>query len=373
MMQVYNLQRQNNNTQKKAKIVLEDGKVFFGFFFGKTKESFGDLVFSTAMSGYQEILTDPSYFKQIIVLTFPEIGIYGVNMLENESDKIYLSGLIVDKYIENDFFNNFDQSFEQFLKKKNCCGVFGVDTRALTEYLRENGSKKCCITFEETSTEEVIKKLNKMTFKNHVKDLKVKKITFFYKKEHLKNKKKVLFYDLGTKKSILDHFIKKNYELFVVSWNFSFSEIKKINPDLIFLSNGPGDPRELVYLIEQIKKAIAQKYFVFGICLGLQIIGLALGFKIEKLKFGHHGVNHPIIDNNNKIFITSQNHDYVLIDDKKINDIEIIFRSGFDNSIEGIKSKNHKIFCVQFHPEANPGPKDMDWIFKKFFNYFQNE
>lgn len=347
-----------------AQIILESGQFFFANYFGYKKITICELVFNTAVCGYQEALTDPSYFKQGLVFTFPLIGIYGINNKDNESNKIQASALIIEN-LENDFSNNHAcESLNSFLLKNKVPGIHNIDTRYLTKIIRENGSLKAIIAPIEEDKNELLNLLQKSILNHHVEELNIEK----HKTHEVYDRNKTLIvYDFGCKENILNYFKKENFHLYCVNHHTKYEEIKKIPHCGIFLSNGPGDPTELKAFIEQLKLMIDNGEKLIGICLGHQLISLALGLKIQKLKFGHHSINHPVINlKENKVLITSQNHNYVTSEENWNPQVEVTYRSVNDGTIEGIRHISKKIMSVQFHPEANPGPYEAEYVFNEF-------
>ena len=343
----------------KGKLILENGIIFEGNLFGYLEESVGEVVFNTGMTGYEEILTDPSYYGQIVTMTYPLIGNYGINLEDVESKSPKVKGFIVRE--KCDYPNNFrcEMDLEGYLKQNKIIGLEGIDTRALTKILRNNGTMKGIIATNELTKAEIEQKLSH--FNNNDAVMKVtpkESYTIEGKGKH------VAIIDFGIKENIIRSFVARNCKLTVFPANVKTEEILKVNPDLIFLSNGPGDPNDLQEVIIMLKEIIGKKPIV-GICLGHQLLALALGGETAKLKFGHRGCNHPVKDiEENKVYITSQNHGYYV--SKLPQDMEVTHVSVNDGTIEGMRHKNLPIFSVQFHPEACPGPKDVDYIFDKF-------
>ncbi|MFD3158549.1 glutamine-hydrolyzing carbamoyl-phosphate synthase small subunit [Haloimpatiens sp. FM7330] len=343
----------------KARLILENGVTFDGFAFGYLEESVGEVVFNTGMTGYQEILTDPSYYGQIVTMTYPLIGNYGVNLEDLESRNPKVKGFIVRE--KADCPNNWrcEMKLEQYLKQNKIVGLEGIDTRALTKILRNNGTMKGIITLKELTKNEIEEKFNAFHNKEAVKNVTTKDV---YRIEG--NGKHVAVMDFGIKQNIIRSFKERDCKLTVFPAYTKADEILKENPDLIFLSNGPGDPEDLPEVVETIKQLVGKKPIV-GICLGHQLLALTLGGSTTKLKFGHRGCNHPVKDlEENRVHITSQNHGYVVKDLPQ--NMVVTHLSVNDNSIEGMKHKTLPIFSVQFHPEACPGPKDSIGIFDRF-------
>ncbi|CEQ28761.1 carbamoyl phosphate synthase small subunit [Paraclostridium sordellii] len=344
----------------KAKLILEDGTIFEGKAFGYLNESVGEVVFNTSMTGYGEVLTDPSYYGQIVTMTYPLIGNYGINLEDVESRGVHVKGFIVREKSDNP--NNFrcEMDIDTYLKQNKVIGLEGIDTRALTKILRNNGTMKGIITLENNATlEDVVSKIGKFSNTEAVMTVTRKE------KEYIKgNGPKVAVMDFGVKENILRSFKVRGCDLAVLPATTTAEEILNENPDLIFLSNGPGDPEDLDDVIENIKQLIGKKP-IAGICLGHQLLALTLGGKTARLKFGHRGGNHPVKDlEDGKVYITSQNHGYYVSqmpENMKITHINLN-----DNTVEGMRHSELPIYSVQYHPEACPGPKDNDYIFDKF-------
>jgi len=346
----------------KAKLILENGIIFEGKAFGYLEESVGEVVFNTGMTGYQEVLTDPSYYGQIVTMTYPLIGNYGVNLEDLESKSIKVKGFIVRENCS--YPNNFrcEVKLEDYLKQNKVIGLEGIDTRALTKILRNNGTMRGIITLDDINPDEVKLKLDGYSTKEAVKA-----VTSSEKYTIEGTGKHVAIMDFGIKQNIIRNFIKRGCKVTVFPADAKASEVLDVNPDLIFLSNGPGDPEHLPEAIENIKELVGKKPVV-GICLGHQLLALSLGGKTSKLKFGHRGCNHPVKDlENNRVHITSQNHGYVV--DTLPEEMEVTHVNLNDGTIEGMKHKTLPVYSVQFHPEACPGPKDSEYIFDKFMEY----
>lgn len=345
----------------KAKLVLENGSVFEGEAFGYIEEIVGEVVFNTGMTGYQEILTDPSYYGQMVVMTYPLIGNYGVNLEDIESASPKVKALIVRERAAKPSNWRCEMDLEGYLKEMKVIGLAGIDTRALTKILRNHGTMKGIILVENASQEEVERKLKAFHNEDAVQQVTVKAP---YRIEG--TGKHIAIIDFGIKENIIRSFRKRNCSMSIFPADVEADEILKANPDGIFLSNGPGDPKTLTKTIDTIKKLIGKKP-ILGICLGHQLLALSLGGDTERLKFGHRGCNHPVKDLiNNRVYITSQNHGYVVNGESLPEDIIVTHINLNDNTIEGMQHRNLPIFSVQFHPEASPGPQDTAHIFDTF-------
>ncbi len=365
-------------------LVLDNKLVFKGYGLGYEGTSTGEVCFNTSLTGYQEIISDPSYAGQIINFTFPHIGNVGTNNEDLESDRIWTKGVIFNSEITSPSNYRALQTLDKWLKKNQIVGLTGLDTRSLTNFIRDKGAPKGTITNNKKGKFN-IKKLTNMsvkwpglngldlaeevsTKKTYIwKGFKTWKKNVGYKKNSIK-KFKIIAVDYGIKKNILRYFSDYNCEVKVVSCKLSADEIVKLKPDGIFLSNGPGDPAATgKYAIDTVQKLIKLNYPIFGICLGHQILALALNAKTKKMKLGHRGANHPVKNfMNNSVEITSQNHGFVVVEKSLSKNIQITHKSLFDDTIEGIKLKNKPVFSVQYHPEANPGPQDSQYLFKNF-------
>ena len=343
----------------KGNLILEDGTIFEGKAFGYLKDSVGEVVFNTSMTGYGEVLTDPSYYGQIVTMTYPLIGNYGINLEDVESKGVHVKGFIVRE--KSDTPNNFrcEMDIDTYLKQNKVIGLEGIDTRALTKILRNNGTMRGIITLENASLEDVKSKLESFSNTQAVKTVTRKEV------ERIEgNGPKVAVMDFGVKQNILRSFAARGCDITILPALSKPEEILATNPDLIFLSNGPGDPEDLEEVIENLKELIGKKPIV-GICLGHQLLALTLGGKTGKLKFGHRGGNHPVKDlEEGKVFITSQNHGYYVSEMPE--NMEVTHINLNDYTVEGMRHKELPIYSVQYHPEACPGPKDSDYVFDKF-------
>jgi len=387
LKQIRQIKNSNKNLKQinsTAILILENGTNFRGFGFGYEGIATGEVCFNTSITGYQEIISDPSYAEQIINFTFPHVGNVGSNKEDLESDKIWTKGVILNSEITDPSNYRSLKNFDQWLKKNKIVGITGLDTRSLTNFIRDKGAPKGTIAFSKTGNFD-IKQLTNSTIKwNGLKNLDLaQKVstkknyiwsgfkTWTKGSGYLKNKKNlshVVAIDYGIKKNILRYFSDFNCKVTVTSCKTSAHEILKLKPSGIFLSNGPGDPAATgKYAINIIKKLIKKNIPIFGICLGHQILALALGAKTRKMKLGHRGANHPVKNLiRDSVEITSQNHGFEIIEKSLPKGIEITHKSLFDNCIEGIKLKNKPIFSVQYHPESNPGPQDSVYLFQEF-------
>lgn len=347
------------------KIVLEDGEEYYGYGFGANIESICEIVFNTSMVGYQEIVSDPSYTYQMVVMTYPLIGNYGITDEDYETKQPTIGGLIVREY--NDLPSNFryTKTLSEYLEENNIPGIYGLDTRKLTRSIRDKGSRKVIITDINTTKEEALKKLKEYNIpKDAVSKVSCKKKWY---SRTANAKFNIVAVDCGIKLNIIRSLNKRGCNVTVVPFNTSYEKIVDLKPDGIFLSNGPGDPENVTEVIELVKK-LRGRYPIFGICLGHQMISLAYGAKTYKLKFGHRGGNHPVLNvDTDKIEITSQNHSYA-VDEKSLKGtkLEVTHRNILDNTIEGVECKKDKVFSVQYHPESAPGPQDSSYLFDKF-------
>ena len=350
----------------KAFLILEDGTVFTGTSIGSTKEIISEIVFNTSMTGYLEVLTDPSYAGQAVVMTYPLIGNYGICYADEESGRPWPDGFIVRELSRVPSNFRSEDSIQNFLKENNIPGIAGIDTRALTKILREKGTMNGMITTNENyNLDEILPKL-----KEYTTGKVVEKVTCEEKYVLPGDGFKVALMDFGAKRNIARSLNKRGCEVTVYPALTTAEEILAANPDGIMLSNGPGDPKECVSIIKEIKKLYDSDVPIFAICLGHQLMALATGADTHKMKYGHRGANHPVKDlQTGKVYISSQNHGYVVdmdtLDDK-------IARPAFinvnDKTNEGLEYVGKNIFTVQFHPEACAGPKDSDYLFDRFMN-----
>ena len=347
------------------KIVLEDGTEYIGYSFGSTREKILEIVFNTSMVGYQEILSDPSYTDQAVVMTYPLIGNYGMNADDYETETPTIGALIVHDY--NDEPSNFrsKETLGAVMERFDITGISGVDTRKLNRSIRDYGSRKALLTDADTPLSECLEKLQKTDLphdqvarvsRRNIQEYPAQEETF-----------KVVAIDCGMKENIVRSLVKRGCHVTVVPWNTTVDTIEKLRPDGIFLSNGPGDPADVPETIQTVKELLG-KYPVFGICLGHQILALAYGAKTYKLKFGHRGGNHPVKNlTTGKIEITSQNHSYAVDPDSiGATPLQVTHINLLDETIEGISCERDYAFSVQYHPESAPGPQDSSYLFEEF-------
>ncbi|MFA6635604.1 MAG: glutamine-hydrolyzing carbamoyl-phosphate synthase small subunit [Candidatus Omnitrophota bacterium] len=352
----------------KAAVVLEDGKIFEGKLFGDIRRKCvsGEVVFNTSISGYQEIITDPSYRGQIVTMTYPLIGNYGINTEDAESNRAHVEGLIIRELCDVPSNYRATDSLDGYFKKNGILGITGVDTRALTRHIRLSGSMKGVITGDISSLETIggeARKVPDISGRDIVKEVTSKERSVWNDRGHLH----ISVLDCGVKYNILRNLSERGCRLTVLPAKTGSREILELDPDGVLLSNGPGDPEGAGY-VHRTVRGILGKVPIFGICLGHQMMGLALGGKTYKLKFGHHGGNHPVKDlKTGRVSITSQNHCFCVDHDSLSGKgAEITHMNLNDNTVEGMENEELKFFSVQFHPEAGPGPYDAEYLFDKF-------
>lgn len=365
-----------------AILVLADGSIFEGVSIGATGHSVGEVVFNTAMTGYQEILTDPSYYQQLVTLTYPHIGNTGTNTEDVESDKVYASGLIIRDLplLHSNFRAN--ASLKTYLETNNVVAIADIDTRRLTRLLREKGAQAGCIMTGQIDKDKALdlaKSFGSMAGKDLAQQVTHSEPYHWHEGEwqlgqgfshQAQGQYHIVAYDFGVKHNILRMLAQRGCQITVVPAKTSAEQVLAYNPDGIFLSNGPGDPEPCDYAIKAIKDLLQTKKPIFGICLGHQLLGLAVGGKTKKMAFGHHGANHPVQDlDSQKVFITSQNHGFEVDENSLPANVRVTHRSLFDHSVQGIELTDQPAFSFQGHPEASPGPHDVAYLFDKFITY----
>ena len=376
--------------QKKAILALEDGTIFNGISIGFPDNTIGEIVFNTAMTGYQEILTDPSYSQQIVTFTYPHIGNTGCNNSDVESSRVHVSGLVIKDLPKIASSWRSQVSLDQYLENNKVVAIANLDTRNLTRILREKGAMKACIMTQNISEEQAIEKARSFAGLEN-KDIAIKvtcKRSYQWNSEqeragefdlatndftkNIDSKYKVVCYDYGVKHNILRILTSLGCDLTIVPADTTAETILTMKPDGIFLSNGPGDPAACTYAISAVKELLKSGIPLFGICLGHQILALASGAKTKKMKFGHHGANHPVQDLVSKeVMITSQNHGFAVDEDNIPNNLQITHKSLFDHSVQGIKRNDCFAYSFQGHPEASPGPHDAKKLFLPFIHKMQ--
>lgn len=354
----------------KRLLILEDGSVYEGEGFGSSQYQMGELVFNTGMSGYQEVLSDLSYCGQIVMMTYPMIGNYGVNRDDFESLDPAVFGFVVRECCNAPSNWRSDYTLDEFLKQKGIPGIQGIDTRAITRKLRNSGTMKAIMADADANVEEVVANL-----KNH--ELMHDQVATVSTKNPfpIPNRgKRVVLMDFGAKHGIIRELSRRNCDLTVVPYDTSAEEILALKPDGVMLSNGPGDPKDVQVAIETIRKLMGH-VVIFGICLGHQLISLASGADTVKLKFGHRGCNHPVVNlATGKVEMTSQNHGYAVeMESLKGTNLVMTHQALNDKSVEGVRHTKYPIFSVQYHPEASPGPEDSNYLFDQFMELMEKE
>jgi carbamoyl-phosphate synthase small subunit len=362
------------NLSKQAILVLEDGRTFRGRSFGAEGETFGEMVFNTSMSGYQEVLTDPSYAGQIVCMTYPLIGNYGTNSADCESNRPWAEGFVVKE--ASRIASNFrsEETLDSYLKRNKIVGIESLDTRALVRHIRDKGAMRVVISTEDLNEESLLDKVKsspEMANRELASKVSTDKIYEF--PAGSEEKFHVVCYDFGVKTNSLREFAKRGCRLTVVPAKTSAEDVLNLKPTGIFLSNGPGDPSSMKSVIAEITKLTQSNVPMFGICLGHQLLSLAFGGTTYKMKFGHRGGNQPIKDlSTGKVEITSHNHGFAVERSSLPNDIEVTHINLNDETVAGIRHKTKPIFSVQYHPEASPGPNDARYHFDKFIEMMKN-
>lgn len=353
-----------------AYLILENGTVFEGKAFGAEKEITGELVFTTAMTGYLETLTDPSYFGQVVIQTFPLIGNYGVIPSDFESAVPALKGYIVREWCQVPSNFRCEGDLDTFLKEAGIPGIYGLDTRALTRIVREYGVLNCRITYSDEVNDEILNDIKNYVITDAVESTTIAEPQEFKAED---SQLDVVLMDFGAKHNIGRELVKRGCNVTIVPANTTAEQIKTMNPDGIMLSNGPGDPASNTQIIDELKKICEYKIPTFGICLGHQLLALSQGAKTEKLKYGHRGANQPAKElETGRVYITSQNHGYAVVSDSMPSNGKVSFVNGNDNTCEGVTYTDMPAFSVQFHPEACGGPRDTAFLFDRFIKLMKD-
>ncbi len=353
-----------------AYLILENGTVFEGRAFGAERETTGELVFTTAMTGYLETLTDPSYFGQVVIQTFPLIGNYGIIPSDFESKSPALKGYIVREWCQAPSNFRCEGDLDTFLKEAGIPGIYGIDTRALTRIVREYGVLNCRIAYSNEVSDSLLNDIKNYVITDAVESTTSSAAQEFKAENPQFN---VVLMDFGAKHNIGRELVKRGCNVTVVPADTTAEQIKAMNPDGIMLSNGPGDPSANIQIIEELKKLCEYKIPTFGICLGHQLLALSQGAKTEKLKYGHRGANQPAKElETGRVYITSQNHGYAVVSDSMPSNGKVSFVNGNDNTCEGVTYTDMPAFSVQFHPEACGGPRDTAFLFDRFIKLIKD-
>ncbi len=376
----------------RALLALEDGRIFEGESFGASGTEVGEICFNTSMTGYQEVLTDPSYRGQIVAMTYPLIGNYGTNATDQESTRPQVRGFVIEELSQLPSNWRAEESLDEYLKRWTVPGVEGIDTRALTRHLRTRGAMKACLSTQKMSPEEAITKAIEgkgVIGMDYVREVTTPTIFQWDPTDELSRqwslaaadesprlppiRHRIVAFDYGMKRNILRSLRQRGFGVTVVPATTTAEQVLALNPDGIFLSNGPGDPEALPYAHQTVQSLIGQKP-IFGICLGHQVLGFAFGGRTFKLKFGHRGGNQPVKDlRSGKVAITSQNHGFAVDPESLPPEIEVTHVNLNDNTVEGMRHKTLPVFSVQYHPEAAPGPHDAEYFFEQFAELIENE
>ncbi|MDQ7037715.1 MAG: glutamine-hydrolyzing carbamoyl-phosphate synthase small subunit [Aquificota bacterium] len=364
--------------RKRAILALEDGSYFVGYSFGAEGETGGEVIFNTSMTGYQEILTDPSYRGQIVVMTYPQIGNYGVNGEDVESKRVQVNGFVVREVFTRYSSWRAVKSVDEYLRENGVVGIWGVDTRAIVKRIREKGVVKGVISTEDQDPRSLVRKARSIpdiSEQDLVPEVSTREVYRWNQGEwdplrgYIRGDREgplIAVVDFGVKFNILRRFVREGARVVVVPPEVAVDFVEREDPDAIFLSNGPGDPGRVWAGIELVRRFIGKKP-IMGICLGCQIIGIALGGRTYKLKFGHHGGNHPVKDlRTGRIEITAQNHNFAVDPDSLPQEVEVTHVNLLDGTVEGIRHRDLPVFAVQYHPENSPGPHDSYYLFREF-------
>jgi carbamoyl-phosphate synthase small subunit len=370
------------HSSKEAILALADGRIFRGRAFGAIGETTAEVVFNTAMTGYQEVLTDPSYKGQMVCMTYPEIGNVGINAEDAESARVYVEGFIVREYIAQPSNWRSEMALGEYLERAGVVGIEGIDTRALVRHIRTAGAQEAVISSVNFNVEELVAKAKAapgLVGRDLVKEVTTASLYDWdvadwdlasgyrkQSKEEMRDAPLVVAIDYGIKRNILRRLIATGFRVTVMPASATAAEILALNPDGIFLSNGPGDPAAVPYAVDTVRGLLGNKP-VFGICLGHQLLGLALGGRTYKLGFGHHGANHPVMDlRTRRVEITSQNHGFAVDADALAGKADLSHLNLNDKTVEGLRGLGAPFFSVQYHPEASPGPHDSNYLFTRF-------
>ena len=371
-------------------LILNDGSIFFGRSFGSKKTSIGEICFNTSLTGYQEIITDPSYANQIITFTFPHIGNIGTNNFDNESNKKSIAGIVVRQHPTKPSNWRSKKSFNEWLVENDVPGISGIDTRLLTKTMQKHETCNAILSYNKDGLFNINHLKDKLKKHPSMNGLNLSSLVTTKNQYHFNEslhhfistqqsftndfKPKIVVIDFGVKQNILRHLVNINAEITIISENSQIEDIKKLKPDGIFLSNGPGDPSATEKKCRKLLQSLFElKIPVFGICIGHQLFGLSFGAKTSKMSQGHRGANHPVKNLiNNKVEITSQNHGYEIVLESLPECLKVTHVSLFDKSIEGLRHKELPFFSVQYHPEASPGPTESSYLFEKFLNLIKD-
>ncbi|GAX90965.1 glutamine-hydrolyzing carbamoyl-phosphate synthase small subunit [Effusibacillus lacus] len=351
----------------RARLILEDGTIYEGTGFGAQGESFGEIVFNTGMTGYQEILTDPSYYGQIVTMTYPLIGNYGVNVDDTESSKPHAFGFVVREAADHPSNWRNMGRLSEYLERNGIIGISGVDTRSLVKKIRQKGTMRAVLTTLDTPLENL-----QAILRASLPVDQVARVTTPIVYRCPGEGPRIVAMDFGMKAGVLRSLLTRGCDVTVVPAHTSAEEIFAMKPHGVMLSNGPGDPAELPHIVETVRELLG-RVPIFGICMGHQLLSLACGAKTKKLKFGHHGANHPVKDLlTGRVYITSQNHEYEVMKESLAGtDLELTHLNQNDGTVEGVRHKFHPAFSVQYHPEARPGPDDSDYLFDRFMDMIE--